>query len=759
MSTHPLRALIVEDNADDAALLVRVLRQGNYDLTWERVDTAAGLQEALRRRTWDIVISDYSMPQFTGLTALQVVKAHDDNLPFLLISGTVGEDIAVNAMRAGANDYVMKDNPSRLIPAIERELREAEAHRNQREAQKALAESESRFRSVMEHFPGLAYVKDANGRVLFANSGFARFLGMDPSTLPGKTNYDLFPPEFAEKISRDDRQILATGRGVTIEEQFAGRTWTTYKFPIEANGSGPMLAGFTLDITAQKKAEEMVRQAAGRWQNTFDAVSDAILILDGNQQVLQCNRSAEALLMKSSGNMVGRPCWEVVHGLTAPPSYCPVSRLRRSLCHETAELVVGSRLWNVEVDPILDSQGILTGVVHSIRDITDYKRLQSQLVLAQKMESIGQLAGGVAHDFNNLLQAIMGHTELLLDRTPAEDERRADLVEIQKTGKRAADLTRQLLAFARKQAVEPRILDLNEAVKGALKMLRRLIGEHIELAWTPAPDLWPVWIDPTQVDQILANLLVNARDAIRDQGLITIAAGNQSLPPVACAQLAETIIPGDYVKLTVADTGCGMSKETQARLFEPFFTTKGVGHGTGLGLATIYGIVRQNQGFITVESTPGKGSSFHVYLPRHRGTTGQLPDKDQSPHLPEPRGETVLLVEDELSILTLGKRVLERLGYTVLAADTPNKALALAHDYTGVIHLLLTDVVMPEMSGRELSEHLQTQRREIKTLFMSGYTSDIIGRQGVLEEGMNFIAKPFTKEILAGKVRQVLDSK
>jgi PAS domain S-box-containing protein len=629
MPAQPLRVLIVEDNADDAALLVRVLRQGHYDLTWERVDSSAGLQAALRRQTWDIVISDYSMPQFNGLSALQVVKAHDDNLPFLLVSGTVGEDIAVNAMQAGANDYIMKDNPARLIPAIE--------HRKQREAQKA------------------------------------------------------------------------------------------------------------------------IKEASVRWQNTFDAVNDAILILDANQQILQCNRTAEVLLSKPSTNMIGRPCWEVVHGLTSPPPYCPVTRLRRSLCHEATELVAGSRLWNVEVDPILESDGTLTGVVHSIRDITDYKRLQSQLFLAQKMESIGQLAGGVAHDFNNLLQAIIGHTELLLDRTPAGDERHADLVEIQKTGKRAAELTRQLLAFARKQNIEPRVIDLDEAVNGALKMLRRLIGEHIELVWAPGPQLWPVWIDPAQIDQILANLLVNARDAIHEQGRITLAAENRSLNPAACAQLSEAVIPGDYVKLTVRDTGCGMSKETLARLFEPFFTTKGVGQGTGLGLSTIYGIIRQNHGCITVESAPGQGSAFHLFLPRHNGSHNVEPAKDPGTKLPTPRGETVLLVEDELSILTLGKRVLQQLGYNVLAAEAPGKALALASGYPGNIHLLLTDVVMPEMSGRELSEHLLIQRPGIKTLFMSGYTSDIMGRHGVLGEGMNFIPKPFTKEALAGKVRQVLD--
>jgi PAS domain S-box-containing protein len=756
MPAQSLRLLIVEDNADDAALLIRTLKQSDYDLTWERVDSSAGLQAALARQAWDIVISDYSMPQFNGLTALQIVKDHDDNLPFLLVSGTVGEDVAVGAMRAGANDYVMKDKPSRLLPAITRELHEAAEHRKQKAAQKALAESEERFRSFMRHFPGLAYVKDAAGRILFANEGFAKYLGMDPAMLPGKTNRDLFPPEFAEKITRDDQQILATGQSVNIEERFADRIWATYKFPIGQDAAGQLLAGFTLDITTHKQAEETIRRAARRWQNTFDAVHDAILILDVDQKILQCNRATEALLAKTAPNMVGRPCWEVVHGRTSPPPECPVTKLRQSLRHESVELAFDSKCWNVGVDPIFDEHGTLTGVVHTIRDSTGYKHLQAQLAQAQKMESIGQLAGGVAHDFNNLLQAIMGYTELLLSQMPASDKRYADLFEIQKTGQRAAALTRQLLAFARKQTIAPKMLDLNEAIEGILKMLRRLIGEHIDLTWTPGTQLWPVWMDPAQIDQLLANLLVNSRDAISGQGRITIATANQPLDAAACTQFAEAV-PGDYVLLGVSDTGCGMTKEVLARIFEPFFTTKGVGQGTGLGLATVYGIVKQNHGFITVQSHPDKGTAFHIFLPRHAGATDAAQAQAQAVELPRSKGETVLLVEDELTILSLSRRLLERLGYTVLVANSPLAALRLAGKHDDKIHLVVTDVVMPEMSGRELAQRLLAERPKLKTLFMSGYTADIIARQGVLEEGLNFIQKPFTSEALATKVRQVLD--
>jgi len=685
------------------------------------------------------------------------VKEHDFNLPFLLVSGTVGEEIAVGAMRAGASDYVMKDKPTRLLPAIDRELREAEEHRKQKAAQQALAASEERFRSFMRHFPGLAYVKDAGGRVLFANTGFATYLGMDPASLLGKTNQELFPADFAEKLNQDDQRVLSTGQSLDVVEHFAGRVWTTYKFSIGPDGGEKLLAGFTLDITAHKKAEEAIQAGARRWQETFNAVNDSILILDAEQRIIQCNRTTEVLLGKAAADIACRPCWEVVHGLPEPPPFCPVRKMRQSLRHETVELTVNSKVWDVGVDPIFDEDGTFSGIVHTIRDVTDVKQLQAKLAQAQKMESIGQLAGGVAHDFNNLLQAIMGYTELLLSETPADDPRYADLFEIQKTGQRATDLTHQLLAFARRQTVAPKVLDLNEAVEGMLKMLRRLIGEHIELTWTPGAGLWPLWMDPAQVDQILANLLVNARDAISGQGRVTIATTSQALDAAACVQFAEAV-PGDYVLLSVFDTGCGMSPETLARIFEPFFTTKGLGQGTGLGLATVYGIVKQNHGFITVQSAPGKGTAFHLFLPRYTGAATAAEQQAEAARLPRAKGETLLLVEDELPILNISRRMLERLGYIVLAAHTPQEALHLAASHTGELHLLITDVVMPAMSGRELARRLSLERPKLKTLFMSGYTADIIARQGVLETGLNFLQKPFTNESLATKVRQVLDA-
>ncbi len=394
-------------------------------------------------------------------------------------------------------------------------------------------------------------------------------------------------------------------------------------------------------------------------------------------------------------------------------------------------------------------------------DITERKRaekehakLTEQLNQAQKMESVGRLAGGVAHDFNNMLGVILGHTEIALNHVDAAQPIFTDLKEIQKAAERSADLTRQLLAFARKQTAIPRILNLNETVEGMLKMLRRLIGEDIGLTWRPGRNMGTIKMDPTQIDQILANLCINARDAIGDTGQVTIETGAASFDEVYCA-MHMGYIPGSYIQLTVRDNGCGMSPETLSHLFEPFFTTKSLGKGTGLGLATVYGIIKQNNGFIIVNSELGKGSTFTVYLPQYTAQVAPTP-KDIVPVTTESGHGTILLVEDESMILDITTTLLERLGYTVLAAATPGDAISMAETYTGEINLLVTDVIMPGMNGRDLANKLQSIYPNLKRLFMSGYTADIIAHHGVLDEDMHFIQKPFNMSDLTTKVREAL---
>ena len=395
-------------------------------------------------------------------------------------------------------------------------------------------------------------------------------------------------------------------------------------------------------------------------------------------------------------------------------------------------------------------------------DITERKqaeaeteKLQAQLTQVHKMESVGRLAGGVAHDFNNMLGVILGYAELVLGQMEAGQPMYSALQGIQQAARRSADLTRQLLAFARKQTVAPKVLDLNETVASMLNMLRRLIGENIDLAWLPGESLWPINMDPAQVDQILANLCVNARDAIRDTGKVTIETNNVVFDEVYCTAHAG-FVPGEYVLLALSDNGCGMDREALSHLFEPFFTTKEMGKGTGLGLATVYGIIKQNNGFINVYSELDHGTTFKMYLPRY---LAKGEPRTSEPEVAKPAAtghETILLVEDEPMILEMTTVMLKRQGYTVLPAAAPGEAIRLAREHAGEIHLLMTDVVMPEMNGRDLARNLLSLYPDLKRLFMSGYTANVIARHGVLNEGVHFIQKPFTMKDLATKIRNVL---
>ncbi len=382
------------------------------------------------------------------------------------------------------------------------------------------------------------------------------------------------------------------------------------------------------------------------------------------------------------------------------------------------------------------------------------ERLQSQLTQAQRMESVGRLAGGVAHDFNNMLGAILGYTELALDRVDPSDPLRADLLEIQTAGQRSAELTQQLLAFARKQTIAPRVIDLNETVEGLLKMLRRLIGENIDLRWHPGAGLSPIKVDPNQINQVLANLCVNARDAIEGIGHITMETADVSIDE-AYVEAHPGAAAGRFVRLTVSDDGCGMSPEVMSHLFEPFFTTKRLGEGTGLGLATVYGIVKQNEGFILVSSEPGQGTTFEICLPRWEGHVAVVQTDGPSAPLPGGR-EVVLLVEDEPTMLRAAQSALTSLGYTVLSAPSPAAALHLAYGHSGPIDVLLTDVVMPEMNGRDLAAQLKAARPDLVCVYMSGYTANVIAHRGVIDEGVHFIQKPFTMAALADKMREAI---
>jgi nitrogen-specific signal transduction histidine kinase/ActR/RegA family two-component response regulator len=401
--------------------------------------------------------------------------------------------------------------------------------------------------------------------------------------------------------------------------------------------------------------------------------------------------------------------------------------------------------------------------VTEFRDIDERKlaeeknaKLEAKLQQTHKMELVGQLAGGVAHDFNNMLTVIIGNADLAMMKMVHDAPCFHRLLEIRDAAQRSADITQQLLAFARKQTVAPKVLDLNDTLEGMLNMLRRLIGENIELVWLPGPNLWPVNVDPSQIDQILANLCVNAKCAIDGVGNITVETANSTFDEEHCI-VHEGFMAGEYVRIAVSDNGGGMDKLTMPHIFEPFFTTKSVGEGTGLGLATVYGAVKQNNGFIDVSSKLGKGTTFSIYLPRHRGETRLV--KIEGEIEPALLGhETILLVEDELSILEMTTTILQHLGYTVLPVSTPGEAIRMVNEFIGDINLVATDVIMPEMNGRELVQRLLTIQPKMKILFMSGYAANILGSQGMLNDGSFFIQKPFSLKKIATTVRTVLDS-
>ncbi len=455
------------------------------------------------------------------------------------------------------------------------------------------------------------------------------------------------------------------------------------------------------------------------------------------------------------GEMTGKTLFEYFR--TSDPNFEPIAAHRKALLGEsvTYEIEWEQRVFESHVQPLRSNEGDLLGAIGVALDITDRKHLADQLRQSQKMQAVGELAGGVAHDFNNLLMVMKGHAEMLIDSLPAKSSERQNVEQIQQAAERAAALTRQLLAFSRMQVLQPRVLDLNDVVAGMIQMVSRVIGENIELAFLPGAKLGSVKADPGQIEQVVLNLVVNARDAMPDGGRLTIETSNIDLDRSYAAKHA-VVEPGPYVMLTVTDTGCGIDAETQARIFEPFFTTKGPGKGTGLGLATVYGVVKQSGGYIWVYSEVAHGTTFKVYLPR----VAALAEKtvaEKPAAKPSAGTETILFVEDEESVRELVGEYLRARGYNVLESPDGVKALAIAEDYREPIQLLITDVVMPKLSGRELATRLAASRPDLKVLYISGYTDDSVFRHGVLEGGMSFLQKPFNLKAMAQKVREVLD--
>ena len=634
--------------------------------------------------------------------------------------------------------------------------------------------AEERYKNLLNSLNAGVIVHAPDTSILMANPAACKLLGLSQDEILGK-----------EAVDSGWRFLREDGSDMPLEEYPVNRVISSGKplhnivFGVKHSRSGDLVwllvNGFAVfqdtgqieqavinfvDITERVKAEAALKESEERFKALHNASFGGIAIHDKGI-ILECNRGLSILTGYEYNELIGMNGLELISDDTRDQVIKNINA-----GYEKPYEAKGIRK-NGESYPLrLEARNIpykgKNVRVVEFRDITENKKaeedkekLENQLQQAQKMEAVGRLAGGVAHDFNNMLGVIIGHADMIMEDIDPDHPFYTDIEEIIKAGNRSVDLTRQLLAFARKQTVAPIILDLNRTVSGMIKMLHRLIGEDINLTWIPGKNTGKVKMDPSQIDQILANLCVNARDAISGVGKITIETGTAVFDKSYCAAHAG-FIEGEYVLIAVSDNGCGMDSFTRQNVFEPFFTTKEQGKGTGLGLSTVYGVVKQNNGFVNVYSEPGHGTTFRMYLPKYMDKAASL--SKQSHRLQVERGhETILLVEDEPAILKITTMMLQRMGYKVIPASGPDEAVNLAREYAGQIHLLLTDVIMPDMNGRDLAGIILSLYPNLKRLFMSGYTANVIAHHGVLDAGINFIQKPFSKEALSEKVREALD--
>jgi two-component system, cell cycle sensor histidine kinase and response regulator CckA len=715
------------------------------------IDTAGVWVDCVRERR-PVVHNDYaSLPHKKGMPKGHAAVVRELVVPIF----RDGRIVAILGVGNKPTDYTEED-----IRTIEYLADVAWEITRRKRAESALRDSEELLTKIFNSSSNsMAFTDPATSRIQNVNDTWVHDTGIPRAAAIGRTALDLGlwpnPDERKQALAALDRDGQLRELEATLTFRGEPRRLAINAEFIEHRRGRFLLWEFR-DITEHERATREIALL----KHSIDVHYDAAYWMDAQYRFVYVNESGAKVLGYRPSELIGMAVFDVNPRVTPDIMAGMWEELRRD-GFRTSESVHRRKDGSEFPVEILTSYVRFAGKEYAIgfaRDLTSRKhaeaersKLQEQLAQAHKMESIGRLAGGVAHDFNNMLGVILAHVEIALEQAQTDDALRKDLHSIRSAAQRSADLTRQLLAFARKQTVAPKVLDLNQTVGGMLKMVRRLIGEDLRLDWRPGSDVGAVFMDAVQIDQILANLCVNARDAIADVGTITIETGIR----VLSAEGTTLPAPGTYVWLAVNDDGCGMDEATKSQAFDPFFTTKEVGKGTGLGLATVYGIVKQNRGFVELKSEPGKGTRVAVFFPRHTGrTTAESPAA--APQLPKTDAGTVLLVEDEPALAAVVSRMLARWGYQVITALTPGQAIEMAREHRGTIDLFITDVVMPEMNGRDLAKNILSLYPDAKRLFMSGYTAEVIAHQGVLDEGVCFIQKPFSAQELLAKVREIL---
>jgi PAS domain S-box-containing protein len=767
MPHDTLKILILEDVPMDAELVEYELGRASIPFLSRRVDSREAFLQELEEFRPDLILSDYTLPRFDGMTALSLARERAPSIPFLIVTGSVNEETAVGCMKAGATDYLLKSNLARIGPAIEAALERERAHAEKIQAESALAASERRFRSLVQNSSDLVTIVAPDGTILYASDSAERIVGYSPSFLVGTSLLGYLEQSDVGPV----RGLLQNGNGkpsVAGPIEFSLRRADGSPVWLEAVGTNLLndatIRGIVLnarDVSERKRADRALRESEERYRDLFDNASDLVCMAAPDGALLYVNKAWQEGTGYSEDEIGQLELLDIVHPDSRPRYNAVVERVLQGERLDHVELILVPKIGapiTVEGNLSCTFKDGQPSVVRGIyRDITERKRVEEQLRRAERMQAAGKLAGGVAHEVNNMMTGVIGFSEFLLRSFDPTDPRRGDVEEVIRAGTRAADVTRQLLAFTRQQFLRPQVVQINTVVSEMEKMLRRSLGEDKQLDLRLSPEAGQVRADRGQLEQVLINLVLNARDAVTAHGRVTVETASAGWDSAYASRHDGVEIPlGRYVLLAVSDTGCGMEPEVQARIFEPFFTTKPIGQGTGLGLSTVYGIVKQSGGFVWVYSEPGEGSVFKVYLPEAKA--GRVAEAPPEPAMP-PRGgsETILVIEDEEIVRSLAARGLRDHGYTVIETRNGVEAFEYIQEHPGTVDLLLSDVVMPEMGGRELAQKLMSLDPELPILFMSGYTGEDVVQRGLLDPGAPFQQKPFTPAALASKLRTMLD--